>query len=104
MVALGFPNNGNGILKTMYQEVTLKVAESFIGNYTNTIDTIRIDYRNKEFSAYHSKFKLTNRLNIKDGSTLNFSGAYLEFSDDKSEFYLLMNANQPVFKRIPQND
>ncbi len=104
MVALGFPKNDNGILKTMYQEVTPKVAELFVGNYTNTFDTIRIDYKNKEFSAYHSKFKSKNQLNIKDDSTLNFSGAYLEFSDDKSEFYLLMNANQPVFKRIPDND
>ena len=70
----------------------------------STVISPSVINRNKEFSAYHSKFNLTNRLNIKDGSTLNFSGAYLEFSDDKSEFYLLMNANHPVFKRIPEND
>ena len=104
MVALGFPNNDNGILKTMIQEVTPKVAESFVGNYTNTIDTFSIDYNNKEFLGYYSKFKSSNQLNMKDASTLNFIGAYLEFNDDKSEFYLLMEANKPVFKRMPGND
>ncbi|BAO76455.1 hypothetical protein WPG_2225 [Winogradskyella sp. PG-2] len=104
MVGLGFPNNDNGILKTMFQEVTPKVAESFVGNYTNTIDTISIDYNNKEFLGYYSKFKSSNQLNMKDATTLNFVGAYLEFNDDKSEFYFLMEANKPVFKRIPEND
>ena len=104
MVALGFPNSDNPILKTMVQEVTPKVAESFVGNYTNTIDTISIDFKNKEFLGYYSKYNFYNPLKMKDSSTLIFVGMTLEFNDDKSEFYNLMEANQPVFKRIPEND
>ena len=104
MVALGFPNSDNPILKTMVKEVTPKLAECFIGNYTNTIDTISIDFKNKEFLGYYSKFNFSRSLKMKDSSKLVFAGVYLEFNTDKSEFYLLMEANQPVFKRIPNND
>ncbi|MFP4844392.1 DUF6090 family protein [Winogradskyella sp. PE311] len=104
MVALGFPNSDNPILKTMVQEVTPKLAESFIGNYTNTLDTISINFKNKEFLGYYSKYNYTGPLRIKDSSSLILYGTTLEFNADKSEFYFLMDANQPVFKRTTEND
>lgn len=104
MVALGFPNSDNPILKTMVQEVTPKLAEPFIGNYTNTLDTISINFKNKEFLGYYAKYNYTGPLRIKDSSSLILYGNTLEFNADKSEFYFLMDANQPVFKRIPKND
>ncbi len=104
MVALGFPNDGSAVLKTMYQDVTPKMAEPFIGSYTNTVDTIRIYFQNKEFLGYASKYNFSDKLRIRDSLTLNLNGADLEFTTDTSEFYFLMEAQKPIFKKIPEND
>ena len=104
MVALGFPNDGSAVLKTMYQDVTPKIAEPFIGSYTNAVDTVRIYFQNKEFLGYASKYNLSDKLRIRDSLTLNLAGSDLEFTTDKSEFYFLMEAQKPIFKKIPEND
>ena len=104
MIILGFPNDGREILKSMYQNVAPKIAKPFIGSYTNTIDTLRIYFKDKDLVGYNSKYNSTVNLMIKDSVTLNNSGAYLEFSSDKSEFYFLMEAKKPFYKRLHEND
>jgi len=104
MVALGFPDDGKAVLKTMYQDVTPKIAESFIGSYTNAVDTVRIYFQNKQFLGYVSKYNFSDKLRIRDSLTLNLGGSDLEFNTDKSEFYFLMEAQKPIFKKIPEND
>ena len=104
MVALGFPNKDSALLKSIYKEYTPQIANSFFGSYTNTIDTVNIHFKNNEFLVYYSKYNFTGQLKIRDSSTLISSGRSLEFNDDKSEFYYLMDGKNPVFKRITEND
>ncbi|TXE18788.1 hypothetical protein ES692_04875 [Psychroserpens burtonensis] len=101
MIALGFPDDGRAVLKTMYLDVTPKMAEPFIGSYTNAVDTVRIYFQNKEFLGYKSKYNFSDKLRMRDSLTLNLAGADLEFNTDKSEFYFLMEAQKPIFKKIP---
>lgn len=104
MIAIGFPSDGEELLKTMYIEVTPEIANPFIGSYTNTMDTIHIHFQNKDLAGYYTKYNETERLFVKDSSTLNRYGAYLEFNADKSEFYYVMDSRNPYFKRIPNRD
>ena len=104
MVALGFPNDGEEILKPMFQELSPQKAEPFVGLYTNARDTISLHYNNNRFMGYNSQFDLSDQIIIKDSTTLVFYGHYLEFNDEKSEFYYLLEENKPIFKRIVEND
>ncbi|MGK0413270.1 MAG: hypothetical protein ACJA1B_001473, partial [Polaribacter sp.] len=99
-----FPNDGKEQLIYMYREVTPKIAKPFLGSYTNTLDTMRIYFKNKILIAHYTKFSDHTPLKIRDSKSLNLSGAYLKFNDDASEFYFLMEAQKPYFKRIPIND
>jgi hypothetical protein len=104
MIALGFPDDGNDMLKTMYLDVTSKTAKPFIGSYTNTLDTIHIRFQNKDLIVGFNKSTETRELSIRDSTTLFAYGAYLEFKEDKSEFYFLMIAEKPHYKKISNND
>jgi hypothetical protein len=104
MILLGFPNDGKEVLKIIYQNVTPEIAKPFIGSYTNSIDTLRIYFKDKDLVGDYSKFNSTPNLMIKDSVTLNFSGGYLEFNTNKSEFYFLMEAKKPFYKRIHEKD
>jgi hypothetical protein len=104
MIALGFPDDGKDIINSMYVDVTPKTAKPFIGSYTNTLDTMHIRLQNKYLTIGFNKSIETRELSIRDSTALFAYGAYLEFNNDKTEFYFLMEANKPHFKRIPTND
>ena len=104
MIKLGFPDDNLYKLATIYLDTTPEMAAPFIGRYTNTVDTLSIYLSNKELTADFTAFNNSRKLIIRDKSTLNMNGGDLEFNDDKSEFYMLMEAQQPHFKRIPAND
>jgi hypothetical protein len=104
MIALGFPDDGKDIINSMYVDVTPKTAKPFIGSYTNTSDTMHIRLQNKDLTVGFNKSIETRELSIRDSTALFAYGAYLEFNNDKTEFYFLMEANKPHFKRISTND
>jgi hypothetical protein len=100
MIALGFPYNDMPQIAKMYVTITPETTKPFIGRYTNTIDTVSISYKDKNFVADQ-----TNKLLIRDTSTLVINNkVYLEFNDDMSMFFILLNRNKPHYKRIQEDN
>jgi hypothetical protein len=109
MIALGFPDNDMPQIAKMYVTITPETTKPFIGRYTNTIDTLSISYKDRNFVADQTS-KLFKRdtstlLFIRDTSTLvTDNGAYLEFNDDMSMLFILLKTNKPHYKRIQEDD
>jgi hypothetical protein len=100
MIALGFPDNDMPQIAKMYVTITPETTKPFIGRYTNTIDTLSISYKDKNFVEDQ-----TNKLLIRDTSTLVINNkAYLEFNDDMSMLFILLNRNKPHYKRIQEDE
>jgi hypothetical protein len=100
MIALGFPDNDMPQIAKMYITITPETTKPFIGRYTNTIDTLSISYKDKNFVMDE-----TSKLLIRDTSTLvTDNGAYLEFNDDMSMLFILLKINKPHYKRIKEDD
>ena len=103
MIELGFPKMNNAIANMSIQKPKPEMVKPFVGKYTNKIDTINISYEDKKLTGYYSKYDFTNKLILKDSTTIIFYGRALEFNENKSEFYYLMDGRKPNFKRIPEN-
>lgn len=103
MIAMGFPDKDLSKIEKMYIDINPKIAQPFIGRYTNTKDTLIISYLNKDLVIVEKESNDNLKLIIRDTSTLCVLGAYLEFNKDKSMFYLLMLDQNPHYKRIPEN-
>jgi hypothetical protein len=102
MIALGFPDNDMPQIAKMYVTITPETTKPFIGRYTNTIDTVSISYKDKNFVGVGDR---TNKLLIRDTSTLVINNKeYLEFNDDMSMFFILLNRNKPHYKRIQEDN
>jgi hypothetical protein len=100
MMALGFPDNDMPQIAKMHVTITPETTKPFIGRYTNTIDTLSISYKDKNFVMDE-----TSKLLIRDTSTLVINNkAYLEFNDDMSMLFILLNRNKPHFKRIQEDE
>lgn len=103
MLALGFPDDDMDKIETMYQDLTAELARPFIGIYTNTLDTMSISLIDNEVILRVRSTGRNLSLIMSDSSTLFTSGWYLEFNDDKSEFYFLLERLNQHYKRIPEN-
>jgi hypothetical protein len=109
MIALGFPDNDMPQTAKMFVTITPETTKPFIGRYTNTIDTLSISYKDRNFVADQ-----TSKSFIRDTSTLLFirdtstlvtdNGSYLEFNDDMSMLFILLKINKPHFKRIQEDE
>lgn len=100
MIALGFPDNDMPQIAKMYVTITPETTKPFIGRYTNTIDTVSISYKDKNFVMDQ-----TSKLLIRDTSTLVLNNdTYLEFNDDMSMLFILIKSYKPHFKRIQEDD
>jgi hypothetical protein len=95
----------------MFVEINQETAAPFIGSYTNGIHTLTIHYNKKDNKLFGNWSFLSGekivdlKVIISDALTLNTEyGVYLEFNDDKSEFFTLQALTKPTYKRIPEND
>jgi hypothetical protein len=104
MLALGFPSDEIDKIATMYIDSSPKLAEPFIGRYTNTKDTLSISLINDEMLLTVEANGLKFPIIMSDSLKLYVGGKYLEFNNDTSKFYDLTQSARPNFKRIPTND
>jgi hypothetical protein len=104
MLALGFPSDEIDKIATMYIDTNPKIAEPFIGRYTNTKDTLSISLIDDKMILSVQANDLKFPIIMSDSLKLYAGGRYLEFNDDKSKFYDLIQSAKPYFKRIPEND
>ena len=106
MVALGFPDKGKSIIAKMYIDSNTENTKPFIGSYTNTKDTINIQFKNNHFFMNYTDSKRDFNLRLRDTSTINFNRRYFEFNNDKSIFYNVIqrNTSHQNWKKIELKD
>lgn len=104
MLDLGFPDTDLQKIKSIYLDVTDTLAKSFTGKYTNSKDTLAITFRDNKLIGTYTTFNYKDDIKIRDSLTLYFYSAYLEFNKDKSEFYDILDAKLPHYKKITTND